>query len=191
MFQHPNLLTQFKKLYEDTANTHAKNAQMSEEQFKKELAANFLIEIGMGIDKGLRQYRDPSVIQYLLSFQPNVNITNYKENNGRTPLSCFAEIGNVAIAKMLIDAGADVNLAQSQWTPLHYAIRSKNTDVARLILEKNPDLTVQITQYNHKSNPKESKNLVQFCEDWEAPEELKTLIQEAVNRSMMTVKPQK
>lgn len=58
-----------------------------------------------------------------------------------TPLhSAVADGGNTAIAKMLIAAGADVNVTQRHgWTPLHGAAASGAVEIVRLLLARGAD----------------------------------------------------
>ena len=58
-----------------------------------------------------------------------------------TPLhSAVAGGGNTAVAKMLIGAGAAVNVAQRHgWTPLHGAADSGDVEIVRLLLARGAD----------------------------------------------------
>ena len=85
--------------------------------FKREDAARALLEHGA----------DPSA--------PSRNVMKV------TPLhSAVADGGNTAIAKMLIAAGAEVNVAQRHgWTPLHGAAATGDVEVVRLLLARGAD----------------------------------------------------
>ncbi len=67
-----------------------------------------------------------------------------EDNSNRTPLHLAAEYGQVEIAQMLIDAGADVN-AQDKFnrTPLLLAARDGQVEIARVLIGAGADLNVQ------------------------------------------------
>ena len=81
-----------------------------------------------------------TIVEALLSAGGEVDIRNKSDNAGyvdETALHCAAFWGRYEIAKLLIDAGADVNaLTDRKSTPLHDAARMTNTKLARLLLEK-------------------------------------------------------
>lgn len=61
----------------------------------------------------------------------DVNKTNHRK---QTALFYAAKYGNKAIAKLLIDAGANWNVVdQAGLTPFQYAVKKKNIDVARFL----------------------------------------------------------
>ena len=62
--------------------------------------------------------------------QTQVNVQNHL---GETPLMLAAIHNQLALAKLLIDRGADVNRAG--WTPLHYASTRGHRDMMRLLLD--------------------------------------------------------
>ena len=52
-----------------------------------------------------------------------------------TPLHCAASQGSVAVANLLVEAGADLrSLDEGQMTPLHFACMEGNLAVAKLLL---------------------------------------------------------
>lgn len=62
-----------------------------------------------------------------------------------TPLAVAAYEGNFVAVKMLVEAGADVNILGSNgWTPLHMAINSsqhkENFDIAEYLIENGADI---------------------------------------------------
>ena len=58
-----------------------------------------------------------------------------RNKRGETPLHIACFVGNVECAELLLQAGADVNSADSdQWTPLHWAVEQNHHDVVRCLL---------------------------------------------------------
>ena len=87
-------------------------------------------------------YNNIEVVSYLIQ---NVDDINGSTKDG-SPLMASAVKGYNAISKLLIAAGADVNLQDAnQTTALHYAVMFKNYDLVLMLLEAgaNP---------NHKNN---------------------------------------
>ena len=76
----------------------------------------------------------------LLASGGEVDIRNRSEGTGsagETALHCAAFWDRYEIARLLIDARADVNaLSDKKSTPLHEAARMNNVNIARLLLEK-------------------------------------------------------
>jgi ankyrin repeat protein len=77
--------------------------------------------------------------------KPNLNLVrdlislgtiNVQNEYGITPLQLATEYCKVEIARMLIDAGADVNI-QNVWdnTPLHRAALYGKIDIARILID--------------------------------------------------------
>jgi ankyrin repeat protein len=81
-----------------------------------------------------------NIVGALLNAGGQVDIRNkseYTGDVGETALHCAAFWGRYEIARLLIDAGADVNaLTDRQSTPLHDAARLRNVKIARFLLEK-------------------------------------------------------
>ncbi|KAK1688666.1 hypothetical protein BDP55DRAFT_536367, partial [Colletotrichum godetiae] len=71
---------------------------------------------------------------------------NEKGKLGRTALYIACENGNIDMAGMLIDRGADIRAANDDgWTPLYSASNNGHVDVVKLLLEKGADVTVGST----------------------------------------------
>jgi hypothetical protein len=75
---------------------------------------------------------------------------NLRGKNGWTPLHCTAfcgsAVGDIGIAKLLINAGADVNAVEPEYgeTPLHYAVRvAESPDLVRLLLVSGAKIDAQ------------------------------------------------
>ncbi|MEM8671789.1 MAG: ankyrin repeat domain-containing protein [Planctomycetota bacterium] len=81
----------------------------------------------------------PKAVKLLLDASCDIEIRNKSESTGwegETPLLCVAFWGHYEIAKMLIDAGANINgTAEKDVSPLHKAVRLGNVGIARLLLE--------------------------------------------------------
>jgi ankyrin repeat protein len=68
-----------------------------------------------------------------------------EENGDLTPLHVAAEFGSVEIARMLIDAGAKLNV-QDTWgskTPLHLAVHQGRAKIAQMLIDAGADKDVQ------------------------------------------------
>ncbi|MFE2124254.1 ankyrin repeat domain-containing protein [Rhodococcus aetherivorans] len=69
---------------------------------------------------------------------------NLRDEDGRTPLmhAMLAEDTDPAIVALLIDRGADVDVADSdqKWTALHFAARDQNEAQVRLLLKAGADV---------------------------------------------------
>jgi len=71
---------------------------------------------------------------------PNVKNTGTSEPNGRTPLHCACYNGNLVLAKLLLDARADVDARdRSRVTPLHLGCYNKNPGMIKLLLDHGAD----------------------------------------------------
>jgi ankyrin repeat protein len=83
---------------------------------------------------------DKNIVAALLKAGGEVDIRNKSEHTGsvgETALHAAAFWGRPEIARLLIDAGADVNaLTDRKSTPLHEAARLTNVKMVRLLLEK-------------------------------------------------------
>lgn len=87
-------------------------------------------------------YNNIEVVSYLISKVEDIN----GSTKDGSPLMASAVKGYNAISKLLIAAGADVNLQDAnKTTALHYAVMFKNYDLVLMLLEAgaNP---------NHKNN---------------------------------------
>ncbi|MDX2083197.1 MAG: ankyrin repeat domain-containing protein [Rickettsiales bacterium] len=67
-----------------------------------------------------------------------LSLINQKNIGGATALSIACRNNNFAIAQLLIENGADVNIADNEgWTPLMRAALSGSNDIINLLLSKN------------------------------------------------------
>jgi ankyrin repeat protein len=84
-------------------------------------------------------YESENVLQWMLDIGVPVNVTNAV---GHTPLLNVVRVGNVTMAKVLLDRGADVNIkvtGEDRRTCLHAACLSGSVKMSRLLLEKGAD----------------------------------------------------
>lgn len=88
-------------------------------------------------------YGDPAeTIRALLAHGAQVNVRNFEN---RTALHGAARMGNTKTAKLLIEAGADLNARQDNagWTPLHSALYRGHPDVAKLLINSGADINAR------------------------------------------------
>ena len=84
-----------------------------------------------------------NLVRDLIVLGANVNWQD-EENYNSTPLHVVSIFGSVEIARMLIDAGADLNVQDKDgWTALHEAARNGQVEVARMLIDAGADLDVQ------------------------------------------------
>ncbi len=93
-------------------------------------------------------------IEEIKKDEPNLNlvrdlislgtINTQDDNNGNAPLYSAARLGKIEIARMLIDAGADVNIQnEEEDTPLHIATRWCNIKTIKLLLDSGADVNIK------------------------------------------------
>jgi ankyrin repeat protein len=99
------------------------------------------------------QLTDPKLIELLLANKAAVDPLN---NNGETPLDLSAKSGVGSAAMVLLAHGADVNARNplergwKGWTPLLYAVNSRHTDTAALLLKHNANPNIKSENQNSK-----------------------------------------
>ena len=87
---------------------------------------------------------DPGAARLLLSYHADPNAKREPDGGESTPLQCAARTGNLEVAQLLINAGADVNAkGKSGRTPLTFAVLSGYLDMTRLLIEKGADVNTQ------------------------------------------------
>ncbi len=92
--------------------------------------------------------KSPEVVRALIKAGANVNEqAAYNADGGFTHLMAAVNRGEIRIAKLLIDAGADVNALSGPrgWTPLLLAVGQKkpNPQMVRLLLDSGADVNAQ------------------------------------------------
>jgi ankyrin repeat protein len=85
------------------------------------------------------QQSSKKVVELIVNW-PKTDLS-VRNQQGETPLMLAALQNNLAMAKLLISKGADVN--QSGWTPLHYAATKGHVEMIRLMIENHAYLDAQ------------------------------------------------
>lgn len=88
-----------------------------------------------GLMMALRQ--DSTAVFQALIKSPALDL-NARAQNGDSALMIAAYKGNMAAVQTLLAKGAD--LQQSGWNALHYAAAAGHTEIARLLLQRAPEL---------------------------------------------------
>lgn len=76
---------------------------------------------------------------------------NFKDRAGRTPLMYAAARGNDYVVRLLLDAGADVNVLDDRMgsSPLHYCSMGGSTECGRLLIRHGAHINVQNPSQGH------------------------------------------
>ncbi|MGK7951466.1 MAG: sigma-70 family RNA polymerase sigma factor [Xenococcaceae cyanobacterium] len=86
------------------------------------------------------------------SIQQDTRLVNIQDKNVQTtPLHLAAHRGYLDIVKLLIDAGADVNAEEGNYSksnPLHWAAKEGNLQVVKLLVESGAKLNVKDNWFN-------------------------------------------
>ena len=84
-----------------------------------------------------------NLVSDLIALGANVDWRD-EENYNFTPLHVAAEYGSVELARILIDAGANVNV-QNEWdsTPLHVAASRGKVEISRMLIGAGADVDAQ------------------------------------------------
>ena len=85
---------------------------------------------------------DVAAVKQLLKIDPS--LSGARDKDGCTPLHCASWKGHAEVAKVLLDAGADIN-AKSQNdhygdTALHAAAHGNQKDVVKVLIERGASL---------------------------------------------------
>jgi ankyrin repeat protein len=88
--------------------------------------------------------RGAEILRVALAAGGNPNLKHAR--NGTTPLHAAAEVGNLECAALLLEHGADINAVANDYsgpfTPVVQAIRCRQAEMVRFLLEKGADLNV-------------------------------------------------
>jgi ankyrin repeat protein len=108
---------------------------------RQDAAAELLIHLGARPDnlRDAVNAGDPWRVQHFLAHGSDVD---ERDESWSTPLDLAAATGQVAIAVMLLDAGADIEAADepAEMHPLHLAALGDHWEMARLLLDRGADL---------------------------------------------------
>ena len=119
----------------------------------------------------------PIAVKMLLDAGCDIEIKNKSESTGSkgdTPLICVAFWGHDEIAKILLDAGGNVNARdENQVTSLHEAVRLDNVSIAKLLLENGANSQAKDvdgkTPLDCASNPTVEKKFTKLFSEHQDP----------------------
>uniref|UniRef100_A0A6G1SQD5 Ankyrin repeat and MYND domain-containing protein 2 n=1 Tax=Aceria tosichella TaxID=561515 RepID=A0A6G1SQD5_9ACAR len=88
--------------------------------------------------------KDLATVKQIVRDEPNLNL-NCIDQDELSPLQHACHIGDVELARLLINNGADVNYTQrkDRYTALMFAAISAKADIVRLLLERGVDTTAE------------------------------------------------
>jgi ankyrin repeat protein len=82
------------------------------------------------------KYGDAATVKQLLAMESS--LVSVRDSDGSTPLHCACWKGHESVARVLLEAGADVNAenANEHWgtTPLHAAAHANQKKIAELLI---------------------------------------------------------
>ncbi|HMQ85764.1 MAG TPA: ankyrin repeat domain-containing protein [Saprospiraceae bacterium] len=127
-------LNGFKKLLEEGADLNSKDE-------------NDNIPLWVALSNELSSNGDYiEFIQLLLKYKANVNIK--EETNGNNPLALAAFYNRKDIVNLLIEHGADINIADKIGArPIFAAIKKNNVEICNILLSKGADPNVKTFKY--------------------------------------------
>jgi ankyrin repeat protein len=79
-------------------------------------------------------------LKELLKSKPELAKQRNSVGRGWTPLHVAAWEGNEEIARVLLDAGADVNGVKDQSSPLSWAVGTPNLKLVKLLIDRGADV---------------------------------------------------
>ncbi len=81
------------------------------------------------------------LVQYLLSRGANPNAQNIAERT--TPLHDACTVGNLQVVKILVEAGANLELKRKEGvTPLYYAVYHRHFPIVKYLVSKGAKVNV-------------------------------------------------
>jgi ankyrin repeat protein len=85
------------------------------------------------------------VLEKSLSENPLYDLNLSTDDEGCTPLTLASKRGHKAVAKLLLEKGADMNTAdRNGWMPLHWASKHGHIECIKLLLEKLANINAAI-----------------------------------------------
>eukprot|EP01041_Mallomonas_annulata_P007118 gene7118-14477_t len=95
-----------------------------------------------------------AVMRAILDYNPDnsefkLNVNKFDPSpQSSTALTCAASRGNVHLVKLLISYGAIPDIVDNEkWTALHSAVEQKNSDIAKILLQRKVDPNQVATVY--------------------------------------------
>ena len=123
----------------------------------------WFVRCGLGAVHRAASYGDVEKLTALLTARPDA--VDAPDAVGLTPLQYAACWGQVSAAKVLLERGADVNLAKS-WSPLHYAAAAGQEPLAAALLDAGADINIcskaDDTTSLHVATVKKQTGMVRF-----------------------------
>lgn len=126
----------------------------------------WFVRRGVGAVHRAASYGNVDKLIALLTARPDS--VDVPDAVGLTPLQYAACWGQVSVAKVLLDRGADVNLAKN-WSPLHYAAAGGQEALAAELLDTGADINIRSqaddTTPLHTATVKKQTAMVRFLID--------------------------
>ena len=99
----------------------------------------------MGEDLCRSAYRgEEEKARTLLNQDVNLDIINWRNYHGWTPLMNAASSGHCKVVELLLEKDADPDLANNDgWTPLMSAARAEHEEVVKLLIKKGADISIK------------------------------------------------
>lgn len=102
-----------------------------------------------------------AIIKTLLSKGADITIPSTDIFEGQTALHFASHSGALAVLKLLLDAGANINATTSrQWTPLHVACSTGQASVVAMLLELGADIAARTQEVDDDEDWDQSTPLI-------------------------------
>mmetsp|Transcript_35055 Transcript_35055/g.109112 ORF Transcript_35055/g.109112 Transcript_35055/m.109112 type:complete len:379 (+) Transcript_35055:126-1262(+) len=124
---------------------------------KKQRPLHLAVPLGASMTQALLQAKaDPNVQDTDPDYDPEFTSTTFGDRlEHRTPLHhCCAASGDAAVAALLIEAGAKLDIQDAQYkTPLHLAIEEGRTNIIDTLLRAKADVNLANLESGMKNTP--------------------------------------